>query len=339
MKFSLKGGIQKVKFIDEENLFKLVCNSQLPNAEHFQDWLTDEVLPIIKETSTFTTGQTSLTTLASTDNVKQDSQQSQFVFLKDDEPYTNSEIIAQNCEVTHHAVQILIDKYKKDFEEFELVSFEMRAVKHSSGTKYEKIYNLNEQQATLLITYMRNTEVVRAFKKKLVKQFYEMRQYIIQQQNDTHTTPQSVPQLPQPVTAEECFRILTLAMDNLHTNETSKIASYNKFFKAYNLPTGLLPDYIDSKGELLSCTECLKRINAKLNTRAFNLMLLGAGYLEERQRPSTHSETGVKKYKALTEKGLEYGENQVNPNNPKEVQPLYYVNKFQDLYNKLTSES
>lgn len=36
-------------------------------------------------------------------------------------------------------------------------------------------YILNEQQATLLITYLRNTKPVRAFKKELVKAFFEMR--------------------------------------------------------------------------------------------------------------------------------------------------------------------
>jgi len=34
---------------------------------------------------------------------------------------------------------------------------------------------LNEQQATLLITYLRNTEPVKEFKKNLVKAFFEMR--------------------------------------------------------------------------------------------------------------------------------------------------------------------
>ena len=38
-----------------------------------------------------------------------------------------------------------------------------------------KIYRLNEQQATLLITYLKNTEPVRKFKMNLVKAFFEMR--------------------------------------------------------------------------------------------------------------------------------------------------------------------
>ncbi|AHB69565.1 gp79 [Cronobacter malonaticus] len=39
----------------------------------------------------------------------------------------------------------------------------------------QEIALLNEQQTTLLITYMRNNEVVRAFKKRLVSEFFAMR--------------------------------------------------------------------------------------------------------------------------------------------------------------------
>ncbi|WP_342029087.1 Rha family transcriptional regulator, partial [Streptococcus pneumoniae] len=37
-------------------------------------------------------------------------------------------------------------------------------------------YILNEQQATFLITYLKNTETVRQFKLNLVKAFFEMRE-------------------------------------------------------------------------------------------------------------------------------------------------------------------
>ncbi len=40
----------------------------------------------------------------------------------------------------------------------------------------KKSYILNEQQATLLITYLKNTETVRQFKLNLVKAFFEMRE-------------------------------------------------------------------------------------------------------------------------------------------------------------------
>lgn len=41
---------------------------------------------------------------------------------------------------------------------------------------------LNEPQATLLITYLRNTEQVRRFKKNLVFEFYRMRDFIREKQ-------------------------------------------------------------------------------------------------------------------------------------------------------------
>lgn len=84
----------------------------------------------------------------------------------------------------HHAVQQLITKHEADFKEFGLIAFEMRAVKNQGarGTKYEKIYHLTEEQATLLMTYLKNTERVRIFKKELVRQFYAMRAELLRRQ-------------------------------------------------------------------------------------------------------------------------------------------------------------
>lgn len=45
-----------------------------------------------------------------------------------------------------------------------------------SSERPEKLYHLNEQQATLLITYLKNTEPVRKFKKALVRGFFKARQ-------------------------------------------------------------------------------------------------------------------------------------------------------------------
>ena len=110
------------------------------------------------------------------------------VFLKpdkiDSEPFTTSDVIAEFAEVKHHAIQQLIIKHEADFKEFGVLAFEMRAVKRSGerGIKYLKNYHLNEQQATLLITYLKNTERVRAFKKELVRQFYTMRQELLKRQ-------------------------------------------------------------------------------------------------------------------------------------------------------------
>jgi len=98
------------------------------------------------------------------------------------EPFTTSAVIAECAAVTHDAVQKMIARHEADFKSFGQVGFEIRAVRSKRGTKYAKIYHLNEQQATLLMTYLRNTDVVREFKKELVRQFYAMRQELFKVQ-------------------------------------------------------------------------------------------------------------------------------------------------------------
>jgi len=104
----------------------------------------------------------------------------ELVFLEpnkmDSVPFTTSEVIAECAGVKHHAIKQLIAKHESDFKEFGVLAFEMRKPpSESKGGRPEIIYHLNEEQATLLITYLKNTPPVRAFKKELVRQFYAMR--------------------------------------------------------------------------------------------------------------------------------------------------------------------
>ncbi|HES9303385.1 Rha family transcriptional regulator [Streptococcus pyogenes] len=97
------------------------------------------------------------------------------------EPYTTHDIIAEHAEIDIISVRKLIDKHKKDLEAFGVLSFEIhKPEKGSLGGRPRRIYHLNEQQATLLVTYLGNTEPVREFKKNLVKAFFEMREELTQ---------------------------------------------------------------------------------------------------------------------------------------------------------------
>ena len=101
---------------------------------------------------------------------------------KNIEPYTTSSIVAECAEVNYRSVQRVIEKYIDDLSEFGQVRFQITPVKYSRGTNEQKIYYLNEQQATLLITYLKNTKTVRTFKKSLVKAFFEMRTELLKRQ-------------------------------------------------------------------------------------------------------------------------------------------------------------
>lgn len=97
------------------------------------------------------------------------------------EPYTTHDIIAEHAEIENISVRKLIEKHKKDLEVFGVLSFEIhKPEKGSLGGRPRKVYRLNEQQATLLVTYLGNTEPVREFKKNLVKAFFEMRDEVAQ---------------------------------------------------------------------------------------------------------------------------------------------------------------
>ncbi|HHT7804431.1 TPA: Rha family transcriptional regulator [Streptococcus suis] len=97
------------------------------------------------------------------------------------EPYTTHDIIAECAEVENISVRKLIDKHKSRLERFGVLSFEIhKPEKGSVGGRPRKVYRLNEQQATLLVTYLGNTEPVLKFKTNLVRAFFEMRDEVAQ---------------------------------------------------------------------------------------------------------------------------------------------------------------
>lgn len=93
------------------------------------------------------------------------------VKLENNKPVTTSLIIAKGVEKDHHSIIKLIRRYEKDLKEFGTFRLE---VQKSKGRPLEYAL-LNEEQTTFLITLMRNNKVVIEFKKKLVKEFYKMK--------------------------------------------------------------------------------------------------------------------------------------------------------------------
>lgn len=81
--------------------------------------------------------------------------------------------VAERTGNEHRAVLQLVNSYAGQLERFGHLAFEMRDGYQGHTVR---VAHLNEQQATLLITFMRNSEIVVDFKATLVEQFYEMRQ-------------------------------------------------------------------------------------------------------------------------------------------------------------------
>lgn len=96
-----------------------------------------------------------------------------------EEPFTTSEVIAECAGVKRDTVQKLVQRHEKDLREFGKVGFQIRPLSGSKTGQTVKVYHLNEQQATLLLTFLRNTPVVIEFKKELVRQFFAMRKELM----------------------------------------------------------------------------------------------------------------------------------------------------------------
>ena len=129
----------------------------------------------------------------------------------------------------------------------------------------------------------------------------------------------------QTLSLSDKMKAASWAAKFLNLNDSSKLLMAKRILDPLGLPT---PDYTGSKDQLLSATELLGINGLKISAQAFNARMTAKGLLTTLQRQSSK---GMKKFKSLTADGLKYGENQVNPNNPKETQPLYYTHLFSGL--------
>lgn len=86
-------------------------------------------------------------------------------------PITTSLAIAEGVGNPHASVIKVIRQNASDLEEFGLLDFKSE----STGGRPTEYAMLNEQRSALLLTYFRNNDTVKAFKKALIKAFFEMR--------------------------------------------------------------------------------------------------------------------------------------------------------------------
>lgn len=201
-----------------------------------------------------------------------------------------------------------VEALKRDFiedDDFKLIN---RKVDQPSGAKYVDDYFLTVSCLEYFIV-------------KKVRPVFEVYRQVF---HHAVSKPKAV--APSPV-AEIKIKIAAAdwLANFLRLNDSSKLTLAKTIADPLGLPT---PDYTESQDQLLSATELLRRAGSSLSAQAFNAKMKMKGLLTDLERPSRK---GVKKFKSLTLAGLKYGENQVNPSNPKETQPLYYVNQFADL--------
>jgi phage regulator Rha-like protein len=98
------------------------------------------------------------------------------ILIVNGEPLASPEVIAEGMAQQHASVIKLARKHQAALERFGLVRFEIRPRRHGShGGGSVEFAMLNRDQAALLISLMRNTDEVVAFKANLIAEFGRMR--------------------------------------------------------------------------------------------------------------------------------------------------------------------
>ena len=99
------------------------------------------------------------------------------IHVIDHEPVIDSRIMAESLQNQHLSLTRLIKKHQKPLNDhFGAVRFKIEPLKPGQkGGDTQKYYELNEEQATFILTLMQNTEKVVEFKALLTKSFIHYR--------------------------------------------------------------------------------------------------------------------------------------------------------------------
>lgn len=97
------------------------------------------------------------------------------VIVKGNDLFTDSLVISSGTGVGHRYIKEQIRKHKDRIQRFGLL---VAHATESTGGRPEELFRLNEQQATFLVTLLKNTDDVVDFKFRLTQEFYRMRCFI-----------------------------------------------------------------------------------------------------------------------------------------------------------------
>ena len=197
----------------------------------------------------------------------------------------------------------------QDFEVFHNI------VKNSNGGRPSDEYALSLDMAKELCM-IENNEQGRLFRKYFIEVEKAARAKYEEEQLDKK--------------ASEAFDIklkwLNFLPGYLNLSDVSKLAMAKKIAEPLGLPT---PEYVSApNGAKHSATELLKTHGVDMSARRFNELAAAAGLLEQKERKGTAK---VHKFYSITDKGLPYGENDVNEKNANQTQPHWYDNKFGEV--------
>lgn len=222
---------------------------------------------------------------------------------KDGVAVVDSTTIADGVKVEHRAVLQLIRKYIPDFEAFGRVAFEMRPFGTAGGMQKKEVAWLNEDQTTLLFTFLKNTEIARKLKIRLVQAFRQCRDELAKSR--AQQIPQSLPEalrLAADLAEKNQALALKVKEDEPKISYLDRIMAANGSMtitnaaKVIGYPPRKLKDYMRQIGFLYASADTPKQEH----------ILAGRAVLRYAHWTDSNGNPQEKPYCHLTAKGLQY---------------------------------
>lgn len=153
-----------------------------------------------------------------------------------------------------------------------------------------------------------------------------------------YALPEEAPRLEAPskdANVTDVIEWIAALQQYAGVGQATTLEMMEKYAKEKGLP---MPDYVEAtdpqKTGLYNLTNCLEYWKVKCSAFYFNRTLMEMGYLIERVTEGRRR--GDKKtYKVIVGEGLHFGENRIPSAYPNITQPLWYLEKFGELLERV----
>ena len=154
-----------------------------------------------------------------------------------------------------------------------------------------------------------------------------------------YAMPEDVPQLeaapPKEAEVKDVIEWIAALQRYAGVGKASTLELMAKIATERGLP---MPDYVEpeepEKAGLYNLTNCLEYWKVRCSAYYFNRTLMEMGYLVEKTTQGTRKRD-KKTYKVIVGEGLQFGENKIPSQYPTITQPLWYLEKFGELLERV----
>lgn len=148
------------------------------------------------------------------------------VSLNGNDVFTNSKVVSEGTGIRHDKLKESIRKHETKLKKLGRLSTSYGG--ESTGGRRLEVYELNEQQATFLITLLKNTDKVVDFKLELVRQFYEMRRFILERQSNEWIVTRYQGKLTRKAETDTIQKLVEYAKNQGSTHSDKLYLTYSK---------------------------------------------------------------------------------------------------------------